>query len=218
MAFSLRQHDGEIVPRVEWESQTVALSADAELARTKKRKGPAAIQRKEAIVYLRQALAGGPRLVKEVEAEAMELHAISRRTLVRARKALRINAFHLHADEPYWMELPAAKESRVDDEKLLGTPGTPPENTQNHEAFCEKGGVPRGTPPSAIGTAPEPNAERGMTSASSVEPRNAEAIASTKSAPSTRPEQASSLGQAQVLAGVLHEARHGTSASRGGPP
>ena len=42
--------------------------------------------------FLRKALANGPRPTKDVEEEAREAHGISKRTLERARGALRIPA------------------------------------------------------------------------------------------------------------------------------
>ncbi len=53
--------------------------------------------------YLRQALANGPRRTKDVEEEARETEGITKRTLERARKSLRIPAAK-HGD--WWISLP----------------------------------------------------------------------------------------------------------------
>ena len=54
--------------------------------------------------YLRQALADGPRRTKEVEEEAREAHGITKRTLERARSALKIAAGKSGPD--WWISLP----------------------------------------------------------------------------------------------------------------
>jgi hypothetical protein len=54
--------------------------------------------------YLRKALGDGPRLTKDVEEEAREGHGISKRTLERARKDLRIPA--AKRADGWWISLP----------------------------------------------------------------------------------------------------------------
>jgi hypothetical protein len=55
-------------------------------------------------VFLRSALADGPRRTKDVEEEAREVHGIAKRTLERARGALRIAAGKSGPD--WWISLP----------------------------------------------------------------------------------------------------------------
>jgi hypothetical protein len=151
LEFWLRKYQGEKVPRVEWESKAIGLSVDAALARRKKRMGPAAVQRKEAVGYLRQALGDGRRLVKEVEAEAKEVYGITLRTLERARKALRTQSFRIDGVGPYWMELPRVKEKEIETRKIPGGPGGPEEKAGNHEEIEQESGPPLGGPGGASG-------------------------------------------------------------------
>jgi putative DNA primase/helicase len=122
LAYTLEKSEGRVVPRVAWEKGSIEDTADEVLGRLKKTRGAEATERKEAMEYLRSALAGGPRLVKEIEAEADELHAIKRRTLVRARKVLGVRPFRVEGVGPFWMALPG--EAIGDRLKKGGTVGT----------------------------------------------------------------------------------------------
>jgi hypothetical protein len=60
---------------------------------------------REAKHFLREALADGPRLAKDVEADAKNV-GIAERTLRRARKALKVNATKAGFTAPWMWALP----------------------------------------------------------------------------------------------------------------
>lgn len=91
---------------VAWERDAVTVTADEALTVDPQRRGPEADERTEAADYLRRALAGGPRLTKEVEAEAREGHGIALGTLKRARSELGVVAYQTTIPGPWWLALP----------------------------------------------------------------------------------------------------------------
>jgi putative DNA primase/helicase len=106
MAFTLTMDEGGFAPQVEWLEMNVETTADEALASLPRQHGPDPDQRVEAVEFLKQALADGPRLVKDVESEGWHAHCVRVRTLHRARKALRIEAFRKEVPGPWWMRLP----------------------------------------------------------------------------------------------------------------
>jgi hypothetical protein len=73
--------------------------------------------------YLRKGLGGGPRPTKDVEAEAREVHGISKRTLDRARKNLNIAA--ASKGTSWWIALPEHEDDLKDLPDTPSGPGTP---------------------------------------------------------------------------------------------
>ena len=92
--------DGDDVPALAWEAEPVTITADEALAPPAP--GPEPDERSEAMQWLREALADGPRLAKEVEEEAREAHGITQRTLRRARKHLGVVAYREEVPGPWW--------------------------------------------------------------------------------------------------------------------
>ncbi len=80
-------------PFVSWEPHPSELTAE-DLVRAMDERGKPRVESaaSEAEVFLRRALAHGPRPSREVEEEAREAHGISGRTLERARQALKVSA------------------------------------------------------------------------------------------------------------------------------
>jgi hypothetical protein len=111
MAFSLTMDEGAYAPRVEWLEMNVETTADEALASITRKCGPSSDRCDEAVVYLKYALAQGPRLVKEIDAEAWRVCRIRHRTLERARKALGVAAFRMDIRGPWWLRLPLPDEA-----------------------------------------------------------------------------------------------------------
>ena len=109
LAFSLRQRGGKAT--VEWEPDPVSMTADdamaAENAKGKvaKQPGTKPDDRNEAVAFLHEALAKGPRLGKEIAEEAREVHSITKRTLERARKVAGVSAFRESPTGPWLWRL-----------------------------------------------------------------------------------------------------------------
>jgi putative DNA primase/helicase len=137
LAFTLAEVEGWAVPRVEWESAEIRDRVDEVLARQSKSTGPDATLRQEAMEYLREALANGPRLVKEIEEEAVSVQRIKLRTLERARKALKIKTYRLSAGGVFWMELPKVKSNAEVERKKPGEHGGQEENPGNYGTFLQ---------------------------------------------------------------------------------
>jgi hypothetical protein len=100
------QHGAGGVPCVAWEPDAVQTSADEAMSSEPRRRGPAPDEREGAAQFLRDALADGPRLSKEIEAEAREGHDISKRTLVRAKEEVGIVSYREVIPGPWMMRLP----------------------------------------------------------------------------------------------------------------
>jgi hypothetical protein len=92
-------------PCVEWFADAVSQSADDVLA-PQRRRGPAPEERDEAIEFLREALAAGPRLADEVTEEAKQSADISARTLSRAKKSLGVVSFRPTAPGKWFWKMP----------------------------------------------------------------------------------------------------------------
>jgi hypothetical protein len=99
------QHGANGVPCVAWEPDEVDISADEAMANEPRRHGPAPKERSVAADFLREALASGPRKVKDLEEEAKELHDIAPRTLRRAREAIGVEAFREKIPGPWLLRL-----------------------------------------------------------------------------------------------------------------
>jgi hypothetical protein len=96
-------------------------------------------ERTRAEEYLKAALSGGPRATREVEDEAQNAHQITKRTLERARKELRVPARKIGAD--WYISLPVQK-GDLDDFVPPEKPKTvPPAKTANSANSSPPGGV-----------------------------------------------------------------------------
>ena len=90
--LSKRFAESDDQPCVEWFADTVSQLADDVLA-PQRRRGPAPEERDEAIQFLTEALANGPRPGDEVREEAKQTAGISSRTIDRAKKEIGVVAF-----------------------------------------------------------------------------------------------------------------------------
>lgn len=104
--FSL-QDDGSGYARIAW-GDTVEFSATDLLGDDSDPEGRTA--KRDAEEFLKERLANGPRLTKEIEEEAREEFGISERTLNRARRALGVTASKIKMDgdakPKWWLDLP----------------------------------------------------------------------------------------------------------------
>jgi hypothetical protein len=133
LAFAI---GGLITPHITWEAEAVNLSADELVAAEcqNRKPGPDADKLDHAIDFLRDALATGPRLTKEVMEEAREGYGISKRTLERAREALMVEPYRPANPGPWWLRLPghAATGCKPDPEQQeLGELGGVPDSATN---------------------------------------------------------------------------------------
>ena len=76
LAFRLAATEGVGAPHVEWSWGDVRTTADEALVAVRRRRAIDSPACGEAVEFLRQALEAGPRLVKDVEAEARERRGI----------------------------------------------------------------------------------------------------------------------------------------------
>jgi hypothetical protein len=88
------------VPVIAWEAEPVPMTADEAFDAAPARLRP----RERAILWLEEALAGGPRLATDVAAEARKV-GIALPTLKRARKELHVTAYHAGPDSPWVLRL-----------------------------------------------------------------------------------------------------------------
>lgn len=130
-------------PVVEWLEKDVAMTADEALLGMRPC-GPEAERCEEAKTYLRYALAGGPRLVKEIEAEAWRMCRIRKRTLERARKELEVEATRESHRGRWWLRLPEEKTSACAGDGGLGGVGGVMKNREENEGFQSATRPPNG--------------------------------------------------------------------------
>lgn len=91
-------------PHAEWEGP-VGQNADDVLSAAA-RPGPDASSLRDAVEWLRGALAGGPRPAKELHDEGVNGEGISAATLRRAQKAVKVDAYRPENPGPWWWRLP----------------------------------------------------------------------------------------------------------------
>ncbi|MCE9591713.1 MAG: AAA family ATPase [Planctomycetes bacterium] len=127
LAFELRDAGG--VASVAWESEPVHMTAEAMLAQHD-RPGPAQEERTDAIGWLRDTLAAGPRLANEVMDEAKNGHDISIGTLRRAKKDLGVESSQPESMGPWYWRLPASPDGQV---RTTCAPGHPPQQPAHLE-------------------------------------------------------------------------------------
>lgn len=116
---------------VTWEPDPIATTADEALSQDEPRKrGPDADVRDEAMGYLLGALGNGPRLARDILDEAANGYGIAKRTLDRARKELKVEAYRPKVPGPWWWRLPEAdKVTNPPAEKQRGNLGNVDRNT-----------------------------------------------------------------------------------------
>jgi len=120
-------------PRVAWELDPVALTADDLLVAERQKPGPDAEALDGAAGWLRSALAKGPRLAKELVGE-WSGQGGSERTLRRARQSLGAEAYRLAVPGPWWWRL-ASKGANGPEGGRLGHLGHLARNTGNSPVF-----------------------------------------------------------------------------------
>jgi putative DNA primase/helicase len=103
LAFRLVTGEGNPVPRVEWSTHEVEKTADEALRELRVKAVADALTLSRAVEFLKGALAGGPRLAKELEIEAKEGSGISYGSLRRGRIALKTRAFRKRVPGPWWV-------------------------------------------------------------------------------------------------------------------
>ena len=106
-------------PRIAWERDPVVMSADDALAAEnqshKHKPGPDTEALDAASEWLRSALAGGPRLAKDLLDEWRNGQGGSERTLKRAKQFLGVEAYRVEVPGPWWCKLPAKDASPTQD-------------------------------------------------------------------------------------------------------
>ncbi|MBA3482615.1 MAG: AAA family ATPase [Pirellulales bacterium] len=134
LAFSIH---GE-PPRIAWERDPVAMSADDAMAveceGRDRKPGPDADARHAATDWLRSALAAGPRLATDLSDEWKNGIGGSKRTLDRAKQSLAVEAFRPEVPGPWWWRLLSKDASSFEDAEL-GDLGNLAENAGNWTVF-----------------------------------------------------------------------------------
>jgi hypothetical protein len=109
-------------PRIAWEREPVAMTADDALAvegqSREQKPGPEAEALDAATDWLRSALANGPRPAKELSDEWCNGQGGSDRTLRRARQSLSVEAFRPDVPGPWWWRLANKAANDPEDEQL----------------------------------------------------------------------------------------------------
>lgn len=93
-------------PHVEWDSETIEVTATEAMEAAESGKGPARERREEAEEFLKSRLAAGPVLTKDIEEEAKAQGISIMGALKRARKELGVQVFRKTADAGWFMKLP----------------------------------------------------------------------------------------------------------------
>src|SRR5690606_18442826 len=87
LAYTIRPEGKNNAPVVSWYVDPVTMTADEALAPPQRKRGPDPEAAEEAVAWLSEKLARGPRLSADLIAEA-GADGISERTLFRAKKAI----------------------------------------------------------------------------------------------------------------------------------
>lgn len=138
LAFSLSQRfavEGE--PCVVWDAEPVSTSADDALRHDPQQRGPEPEALQDAADFLRLALADGPRLMKELTEEAREVHGISKRTLDRAKKLVRVKSYQETKPGPWFWRISniANDGDNAPTPKQPGNLGNLAENSKETDGF-----------------------------------------------------------------------------------
>lgn len=125
-------------PRIVWERDPVAMSADDSLAAETEihdqKSGPEAEALAGAANWLRSALEGGPRPAKDLFDEWKNGEGGSERTLKRAKQSVDVEAYRDKVPGPWWWRLPG-KDARPSQDGELGPLGTLAENEADLPCF-----------------------------------------------------------------------------------
>lgn len=140
LAYTLRNNAGSEQPFVIWKADPVTTTADEALTPERGRPGPDPKATTEAADYLREALANGPRLAKELYSEASDSVGISETTLKRAKKDLGVIAYRDTIPGPWQWRLPTdGGESDPEHLDPLGTLAELPGDSNGFEPVGSKG-------------------------------------------------------------------------------
>lgn len=135
LAFTLSKRHTGTWPCVEWSSEPVETTAEEALAPKPRQRGPKADERDEAADFLRETLAKGPKLGTELTEQAKEVHGISKSTLNRAKKLVRVVSFQQVVPGPWYWKLPDSKDATSPDTEQLGNLDNLGENTGDFDVF-----------------------------------------------------------------------------------
>jgi hypothetical protein len=124
--------------RIAWERDPVAMSADdamvAESQTREQKPGPDAEAHDAASTWLRSALAGGPRLARELFDEWKNGQDGSERTLKRAKRSVGVEAYREEVPGPWWWRL-SGKDAKPPEREQLGPLGILAETAGNLPGF-----------------------------------------------------------------------------------
>lgn len=120
LAFDIGPGEIEQRPCVRWMDGEVTMTADEAVNRDPQHEDQKRTERDEAADWLRQTLAEGPMLSKEVQEQAKEGEGIAKRTLDRAKKAAGVVAYRPENPGPWYWRLP--DDGQTDDEAERHTP------------------------------------------------------------------------------------------------
>ena len=125
---------------VTWEPDPVDMTADDALVSERDKPGPADNALTAAKDWLRDALADGPRLVKDLQDEWQNGQGGSKRTLDRAKHALEVDPFRNEIPGPWYWKLPdkVAKTPKGEQLGYLGNLVKNPRNSTDSDAKDSK--------------------------------------------------------------------------------
>jgi putative DNA primase/helicase len=141
LAFRLAVGEGNCVPRVEWSTEAVEKSADEVMRELRRKPVKYSLAVGQAMEFLKEALADGPRLMKEVEQEAKQERGISSTSLERARSALKVQAYREKVPGRWWIcleEYDRAKEAAASRSENAEVVEVLAENTGNFNDLGQK--------------------------------------------------------------------------------
>jgi putative DNA primase/helicase len=117
LAFRIVEKDvGSAIraPAIEWEDERVTISADEALAAASANDGEEGGALREAVEFLRDALAGGPVSRKTIKTDA-SANGVSEKTLRRAKSRLGVVTRKMGMKEGWIWEIPTAEDGQADD-------------------------------------------------------------------------------------------------------
>lgn len=114
LAFDIGPGDVEGRACIRWMDGEVTITADEAVNREPQQDDERRTERDEAADWLRQTLANGPMLAKEVKELAKEGEGIAPRTLDRAKKAVSVIAYRPENPGPWYWRLSEAGAARHD--------------------------------------------------------------------------------------------------------
>lgn len=105
LAYRIVDSDIPGVARVQWEPAPVDISAEEAFGPEMKRPGPEPTDREDAERWLREALADGPRPMKEIWDAAINGEGINERTLRRAKEKMGVESYQPKTPGPWFWRL-----------------------------------------------------------------------------------------------------------------